>query len=93
VELTGVTYALYENISPGYGFTAIAVALLAALNPLGVVFSGMFLGALAAGAAAVQREAGVPSVLVSVIEALIILTIIAGRAIIARRVQVPKATA
>ena len=28
-EVTGVTYALYENLSPGYGYTAIAVALLA----------------------------------------------------------------
>lgn len=85
VELTGVTYALYENLSPGYGFTAIAVALLAGLNPLGVVFSGVFLGGLAAGAAAMQREAGVPSVLVSVIEALIILGIVAGRALTMRR--------
>lgn len=85
VELTGVTYALYENLSPGYGFTAIAVALLAGLSPLGVIFSGIFLGGLAAGAAAMQREAGVPSVLVSVIEALIILGIIAGRAVMARR--------
>lgn len=85
VELTGVTYALYENLSPGYGFTAIAVALLAGLNPLGVVFSGIFLGGLAAGAAAMQREAGVPSVLVSVIEALIILGIVAVRALTMRR--------
>ena len=37
VELTGVTYALYENFSPGYGYTAIAVALLARLNPLAVL--------------------------------------------------------
>lgn len=87
VELTGVTYALYENLSPGYGFTAIAVALLAGLNPLGVICSGIFLGGLAAGAAAMQREAGVPSVLVSVIEALIILGIVAGRALTMRRGQ------
>ena len=35
IEVSGVTFALYENISPGYGFTAIAVALLARLDPLG----------------------------------------------------------
>jgi simple sugar transport system permease protein len=93
IELTGVTYALYENLSPGYGFTAIAVALLAGLNPLGVIFSGIFLGGLAAGAAAMQREAGVPSVLVSVIEALIILGIVAGRAVAARRRHVRAAAA
>lgn len=87
VELTGSTYALYENLSPGYGFTAIAVALLAALNPLGVILSGIFLGALAAGAASMQREAGVPSVLVSVIEATIILGIIGIQAVIAQRAR------
>jgi general nucleoside transport system permease protein len=77
VEVTGVTYALYENISPGYGYTAIAVALLANLNPLAVIVSGVFFGALEAGAAAMQRDAGVPSVVVSVVEAAIILVILA----------------
>jgi simple sugar transport system permease protein len=86
VEVSGVTYALYENISPGYGYTAIAVALLAALDPLLVAASGIFFGALEAGAAAMQRDAGVPSVLVSVVEALVVLALLglarvrAGRA-------------
>ena len=73
IEVTGVTFALYENISPGYGYTGIAVALLARLEPLGVVASGLLFGALEAGATAMQRDAGVPSVTVSIVEALIIL--------------------
>lgn len=73
IEVAGVTYALYENISPGYGYTGIAVALLARLDPLGVVASGLLFGALEAGATAMQRDAGVPSVTVAVVEALIIL--------------------
>jgi general nucleoside transport system permease protein len=77
VELTGVTFALYENLSPGYGYTAIAVALLARLNPLTVIAAGLFFGALEAGASAMQRDAGVPTALVSVIEAGIILAVIA----------------
>lgn len=77
IEVTGVTYALYENVSPGYGFTAIAVALLARLDPLFVVATGVAFGALEAGATAMQRDAGVPSVIVSVIEAAIILAIVA----------------
>jgi simple sugar transport system permease protein len=85
VELFGVTYALYENLSPGYGYTAIAVALLAGLHPLLVVASGILLGALEAGAAAMQREAGVPLVLVSVVEALVILAIVGTQAFFARR--------
>jgi ABC-type uncharacterized transport system permease subunit len=77
IELTGVTYALYENFSPGYGYTAIAVALLGGLDPLRVLGSAIFFGALEAGAGAMQRDAGVPSVLVSVIEALVLLAVIA----------------
>jgi ABC-type uncharacterized transport system permease subunit len=75
VEVTGVTYALYESISPGYGYTAIAVALLANLNPAAVIVSGIGFGSLEAGAAAMQRDAGVPAVIASVIEALIILVL------------------
>jgi len=79
VEVTGVTYALYESISPGYGYTAIAVALLAGLNPAAVIVSGVGFGALEAGAAAMQRDAGVPAVIASVIEALIILVLAAAQ--------------
>jgi simple sugar transport system permease protein len=72
VEISGVTYALYQNLSPGYGFTAIAVALLARLHPLGVIAAGLMFGALEAGASGMQRDAGVPAVAVSVVQAVII---------------------
>jgi len=45
IEATGVTYALYEDISPGLGYSAIAVALLARLHPLAVVITALFFGA------------------------------------------------
>jgi simple sugar transport system permease protein len=76
VELSGVTFALYESLSPGYGYTAIAVALLASLDPLGVVASGVLFGALESGALAMQREAGVPAVLVTVVEAVLVLLVL-----------------
>lgn len=87
VQYTGVTYALYENFSPGYGYTAIAVALLARLHPLGVLATALLFGALEAGANAMQRDAGVPNVVVSVVEATLILLIVAadrwqGRAVV-----------
>jgi simple sugar transport system permease protein len=72
VEVSGVSYALYQNLSPGYGFTGIAVALLAGLHPGAVVISGILFGALEAGAGAMQREAGVPAVAVYVVEAVVI---------------------
>jgi simple sugar transport system permease protein len=77
VEVLGVTFALYENISPGYGYTAIAVALLARLDPWRVAATALLFGGLEAGAGAMQRDAGVPSTLVTVIEAALILAVIA----------------
>jgi simple sugar transport system permease protein len=77
IEVSGITFALYENISPGYGYTAIAVALLARLDPAVVIATGILFGALESGAAAMQRDAGVPSVVVAIVEAGIILTLVA----------------
>lgn len=81
VEVTGVTHALYENLSPGYGFTAIAVALLAGLHPLVLIASAILFGAISAGASAMQRDAGVPAVLVSVLEGGVILGVLLARAL------------
>lgn len=72
VEVSGVSYALYQNLSPGYGFTGIAVALLGGLHPAGVFVAGILIAGLEAGAGAMQREAGVPAVAVYVVEAVII---------------------
>lgn len=79
-EIGGVSYALYQNLSPGYGFTAIAVALLARLNPWGIILSGVMFGALEAGAGAMQRDAGVPSVAVYVVEAAVIVVALLANA-------------
>lgn len=73
IEVNGVTFALYENISPGYGYTAIAVALIAGLNPLAIIASGIFFGALETGASALQRDFAIPSSIAEMIEALLIL--------------------
>jgi ABC-type uncharacterized transport system permease subunit len=80
VEVSGVSYALFQNLSPGYGFTAIAVALLARLHPLGVVATGILFGALEAGAGAMQRDAGVPAVAVYVVEAVVIIVVLLAEA-------------
>ncbi|HUR95957.1 MAG TPA: ABC transporter permease [Gemmatimonadales bacterium] len=80
VEVAGVSYALFQSLSPGYGFTGIAVALLARLHPLGVIATGLLFGALEAGAGAMQRDAGVPAVAVYVVEAVVILVVLLAEA-------------
>lgn len=76
VEVSGVSYALFQNLSPGYGFTAIAAVLLARLDPLGLMVTSLLFAALEAGAGAMQREAGIPSVAVYVVEAVVILVVV-----------------
>jgi simple sugar transport system permease protein len=80
VELSGVNHRIYEGSSPGYGYTAIAVALLGRLHPIGVLLAGLFFGAMASGAGEMQRAAGVSAVVVYVIQALsIFLVLLAGQ--------------
>lgn len=76
IEVTGVTFALYESLSPGYGYTAIVVALLARLDPLAIVPSAILFGGLESGALAMQREAGIPSVVVTAVEAILVLALL-----------------
>lgn len=85
IEVLGVTFALYEDISPGYGYTAIAVALVAGLDPWRVAASAFLFAALEAGAGAMQRDAGVPATVVSVLEAAVILAVVGVQAARARR--------
>ncbi|MEL7608061.1 MAG: ABC transporter permease [Bacillota bacterium] len=77
IEVLGVSWKLYLSISPGYGYNAIAVALLAQLNPLLIVLSGLLFGALNTGCNQMSRMIGVPSALSSLLQALVLLFVIA----------------
>jgi simple sugar transport system permease protein len=77
VQISAITHRLYERLSPGWGFEAIAVALLARLNPLGVVFTALLFGALDTGSQAIQRTQGVSPVMVQVVEAMVIFSLLA----------------
>lgn len=81
VEVSAVTFRLYDQFSPGYGYTAIAVALLGRLHPAGVVVAAVFFAALDIGAAAMQRQAGVSAALASLVQAVVILGSIGRRRI------------
>jgi general nucleoside transport system permease protein len=76
-HLAAITHRLYETLSPGWGYEAIAVALIARLNPLAVVPSSFLFGALDNGAQAMQRTQGVSPVLVEVMEGLVIMILLA----------------
>lgn len=74
VEIAGVFGRLEDNFAPGVGVTAIAVALLARLNPLVVPLTAFLFGVIAVGTGAIQRQLGIPFPLVWIIEGVVILT-------------------
>jgi ABC-type uncharacterized transport system permease subunit len=78
VEVLGVHHRLIEGFSTGFGFKAVTVALLGALEPLAVVPAALFVGFLEAGALSMQRQIGVPSALVAVIEGVTMLCVLAA---------------
>jgi general nucleoside transport system permease protein len=85
IEVIGVHYRLIDGFSLGFGFNAVAVALLASINPLAVLPAGLFFGFLEAGALAMQREVGVPSSLVFVIQGLTMVFVLCAIGIGVRR--------
>ena len=76
IELLGVTHRLFERFAAGYGYSGIAVALLAQLHPLGTIASAFFFGALATGAGELQRSANISATVATLIQAVVILTMI-----------------
>jgi simple sugar transport system permease protein len=77
VQVSAISHRLYEKLSPGWGFEAIAVALVARLNPLAIVPAALLFGALDNGSQAMQRTQGISPELVQVIQGLVILIILA----------------
>lgn len=71
-EVMGVHHRMSGQFSAGFGFTGIAVALLAKNNPLAVIPAAFLFGALSAGAGLMQLNANVPDKLVDIIQGLVI---------------------
>jgi ABC-type uncharacterized transport system permease subunit len=76
MEIAGATKQLGQG-GFGYGYTAIAVALLGNLNPLGVVPAALLFGMLNAGGGAMERSANVPAVTVSIVIGIVICAVAA----------------
>ena len=75
-EVAGLKGNLTLDLSPGFGYTGIVVAMLAMLNPLGVVAAAIFVAGIFVGADAMSRTAGVPSYIAQVMVATALLTMV-----------------
>jgi simple sugar transport system permease protein len=83
--VSGVLHRFNTGLSPGYGFIAIAVALVGNLDPLWIVVASIGFGMLTSGGIAMQAEAGVPREVVTLITGLVIIALAGRRVIAARR--------
>lgn len=84
VEVAGVTGRLNGDSSVGFGWEAIIVALLGRLHPVGVLVAGLGLAAMTIGFESSQRIYDLPSSLVGVITALIVVFVVVGDSIAER---------
>ncbi len=87
IEILGVYHRVVDGFSPGYGYLAIAVALLGQGKPSGVLWSSLFFGSLIAGSGVMQRVAGVPVSLVYIVQSLALLFMVASVAVFTIRAR------
>ena len=75
-EVGGIQFQVMQGISPGYGYTGIIIAMLARLNPLGVIPAAFFFAVVITGAEAMSRATGVPVFLADVIQGTALVTML-----------------
>lgn len=78
-EVLGVHYRFLQELSPGYGFDGITIALIAQNSPIGVIIMAFFFAFLKTGALAMEQMTNISLELITVIQAIIILFIAADR--------------
>ncbi|MBA7581235.1 hypothetical protein ES708_23137 [subsurface metagenome] len=67
-ELCAIQQRLILDISPGYGYSGIVIAMLGNLHPVGVLLSSFFFSIIIVGAQTMSRMTGVPSYIAEVIQ-------------------------
>jgi len=86
-EVAGAKGGLTLDLSPGFGYTGIIVAMLALLNPLGVVVTAIFVAGVFVGADSMSRAAGVPSYLADILLATALLTMVTAIMLARHRIR------
>ena len=76
VEVAGRAGYVTLDMSPGYGYSGIVVAMLAALHPIGVVFAAVFVAGMLVGADSMSRAVGVPTYIADVIVAVALIAVL-----------------
>ena len=75
-EVAGQKGYLTLDLSPGFGYTGIAVAMLAQLRPIGVILSALFMAGIYVGADAMSRAVNIPNYIADILVAVSLLSIL-----------------
>ncbi|RYF81288.1 MAG: ABC transporter permease [Comamonadaceae bacterium] len=76
IEVAGRASYVTLDMSPGYGYTGIVIAMLAGLHPLGVVVAAVFVAGVLVGADTMSRAVGVPTYIADVIVATALISVL-----------------
>jgi simple sugar transport system permease protein len=87
IEAAGTVRQLQPSISPGYGFTAIIVAFLGRLNPIGCLLAGVFLAITFIGGENAQITLRLPLDVTRVIQGMLLFFVLACDSLVAYRVR------
>jgi len=87
VEVAGRTGYLTLDMSPGYGYTGVVIAMLAGLHPVGVVASAIFVAGILVGADGMSRAVGVPNTIADVIVAVALLAMLVATMLTRYRIR------
>ncbi|MEI8168088.1 MAG: ABC transporter permease [Rhodoferax sp.] len=87
IEVAGRTSYLTLDMSPGYGYSGIVIAMLAALHPLGVVLASVFVAGVLVGADSMSRAVGVPTFIADVIVATSLISVLVATLLTQYRVR------
>ena len=87
VEVSGPIGQIVPVISPGYGFTAIIVAFLGRLHPVGVLFAGMLMALTYLGGDAAQIDMNLPNAVTGVFQGMLLFYLLAADILVKYRVR------
>jgi len=87
IEVAGRTSYLTLDMSPGYGYSGIVIAMLAALHPLAVVVASVFVAGMLVGADSMSRAVGVPTFIADVIVAASLISVLVATLLTQYRVR------
>jgi general nucleoside transport system permease protein len=88
IEVAGPVGVLQPGISPGYGFTAIIVAFLGRLNPVGILIAGLFLALTFIGGEGAQISMKIPLDLTKVFQGILLFYVLACDTLILYRIRI-----